>query len=104
MGRWIPGCSTPDPLDEPGESQGKGVNALFKTNVSFWDRWARSIAGAVLFFTGVLRLFGLSYDLGVIFAVIGLVLVLTGAFGYCPLYGICGFGGPRGGGSSREHS
>lgn len=57
-----------------------------KTNESSLDRVIRVIAGMallVLFFTNVI-----SGTLGIILAVIGGVLLITGAIGFCPLYAL----------------
>ena len=57
-----------------------------KTNESSPDRVIRVIAGIallVLFFTNVI-----SGTLGIVLAVIGGILLITGAIGFCPLYAL----------------
>ena len=57
-----------------------------KTNESNLDRVIRVIAGIallVLFFTNVI-----GGTLGIVLAVVGGVLILTGAVGFCPLYAL----------------
>ena len=59
---------------------------MFKVNQADWDRMLRVILGAVLLF---LSLGGtVTGALGVILFIIGVVLMLTGLVGYCPLYTI----------------
>jgi hypothetical protein len=55
-----------------------------KLNESNVDRIIRAVAGVVLLFLG----FGgaLSGGLAVVADVVGVVLLLTGAIGFCPLY------------------
>jgi uncharacterized membrane protein len=57
-----------------------------KTNESNLDRVIRVIAGIallVLFFTNVI-----GGTLGIVLAVVGGVLILTGVVGFCPLYAL----------------
>jgi hypothetical protein len=57
-----------------------------KTNESGIDRIIRVVLGIVLFvlyFTGVV-----SGVLGTIFIVLGIIALLTGAVGFCPLYAL----------------
>ena len=57
-----------------------------KTNESNLDRVIRVIVGIallVLFFTNII-----SGTMGIVLAVIGGVLIITGAIGFCPLYAI----------------
>jgi uncharacterized membrane protein len=57
-----------------------------KTNESNLDRVIRVIAGLallVLFFANVI-----GGTLGIVLAVIGGILVITGAVGFCPLYAL----------------
>lgn len=57
-----------------------------KTNESSLDRVIRVIAGLallVLFFANII-----SGTLGIVLAVIGGVLSITGAIGFCPLYAL----------------
>jgi hypothetical protein len=55
-----------------------------KLNESNADRIIRAVAGVVLLFLG----FGgaLSGTLAIVADVVGVVLLLTGAIGFCPLY------------------
>ena len=60
-----------------------------KTNESGLDRVIRVIAGIallVLFFANII-----SGTLGIVLAVIGGVLIVTGAVGFCPLYALLKF-------------
>ncbi len=57
-----------------------------KTNESGLDRIIRVIAGVALlalYFTQVI-----TGGLGIVAVVLGAVLVITGAVGFCPLYGL----------------
>jgi hypothetical protein len=57
-----------------------------KNNESGLDRIIRVIVGVVLlalYFTG-----SVTGGLGILFVVLGAVLLLTGAIGFCPLYAI----------------
>ena len=60
-----------------------------KTNESNIDRIIRAVAGVVLLYLG----FGgvLGGALGVLADVLGVVLLLTGAVGFCPLYAMIKF-------------
>ena len=49
-----------------------------KTNVGGFDKWARVVVGAVLI--------GWALTGGPLWAWIGLVPLVTGLFGFCPLY------------------
>jgi uncharacterized membrane protein HdeD (DUF308 family) len=54
-----------------------------KLNESNTDRIIRAVAGVVLLYLG----FGvLSGALAIVVDVVGVVLLLTGAIGFCPLY------------------
>ena len=60
-----------------------------KTNESGLDRVIRVIAGIallVLFFSNII-----SGTFGIVLAVIGGVLLVTGAVGFCPLYALLKF-------------
>jgi hypothetical protein len=63
--------------------------AQMKTNESNIDRIIRTVAGVVLLYLG----FGgvLGGALGVVADVLGVVLLLTGAVGFCPLYAMFKF-------------
>ena len=57
-----------------------------KTNESNLDRIIRVILGAVLFalyFTGTV-----TGGLGVVFIILGAILLITGVVGFCPLYAL----------------
>jgi hypothetical protein len=60
-----------------------------KLNESNVDRIIRAVAGVVLLYLG----FGgaLSGMLAIVSDVIGLVLLVTGAIGFCPLYAVLKF-------------
>jgi hypothetical protein len=62
------------------------LEALMKQNESNIDRIIRVVAGIGLLYLG----FGgmLSGALAIVSGVVGLVLLLTGAIGFCPLYAI----------------
>jgi hypothetical protein len=56
-----------------------------KLNESNTDRIIRAVAGVVLLYLG----FGvLSGALAIVADVLGVVLLLTGAIGFCPLYAV----------------
>ncbi len=60
------------------------MNNIFKVNEAGWDRAARIVLGLVLLalgFTGVIP--GAA---GTVVGVIGLIPLLTGLVGWCPLY------------------
>lgn len=58
-------------------------------NESNIDRIIRAVAGVVLLYLG----FGgvLAGGLGIVADVVGLVLLITGAIGFCPLYAMIKF-------------
>lgn len=60
-----------------------------RVNVSKIDRTLRVLAGLVLVLVGLLALGGTAR---IVASLIGLVLIVTGGSGYCPIYGICGRG------------
>jgi len=53
-------------------------------NEASWDRIARVVIGAVLLFLGFGSTIGGA--VGVIVGLVGVVLVVTGLVGFCPLY------------------
>jgi hypothetical protein len=57
-------------------------------NESTADRVIRLVAGVVLVALGVLGVHG---TWGIVLDVLGAVLLLTGAIGFCPLYRVFGF-------------
>jgi hypothetical protein len=57
---------------------------LFKVNEANWDRIARVVFGIILLF---LALGGtVTGTLGVVFDILGVILLGTGVVGFCPLY------------------
>jgi len=52
-------------------------------NVGGMDKIVRIVLGIIL---GVLGFFFMSGALGIVVGVVGLVLLVTGAVGWCPLY------------------
>jgi len=57
-------------------------------NEASWDRIARVIVGGVLIALGLGVVDG---GLGIFLAVFGLIPLLTGLVGWCPLYSVFGF-------------
>lgn len=57
-------------------------------NVSNVDRIIRLVAAVVFF--GVAFAVGITTILGIVLAVLGVVMVVTAAIGFCPLYRIFG--------------
>jgi hypothetical protein len=56
-----------------------------KKNEASWDQVVRIIVGAVLLYLG----FGVvSGGWGVVLVILGFVLLITGALGFCPIYWI----------------
>jgi DUF2892 family protein len=58
---------------------------MLRRNVGGIDRVVRLLVGAILFCGGVFLLIGKS-SLGAIFAVVGLLILLTGVVRFCALY------------------
>jgi hypothetical protein len=59
-----------------------------KKNEASWDQVVRIIVGAVLLYLG----FGVvSGGWGVVLVILGFVLLITGALGFCPIYWITKF-------------
>jgi hypothetical protein len=57
---------------------------MFKVNEANWDRIARVVLGIVLL---VLGLGGtVSCVLGIVLDIFGVILLVTGLVGFCPLY------------------
>ena len=52
-------------------------------NEAMWDRVARAIVGVVAIWLGFAQLGGAG---GVVLGIVGIVLVVTGAVGFCPIY------------------
>lgn len=62
---------------------------LMRLNEATWDRIARVIGGAALIGGG---LFAVTGGWGWALAAVGLVLVVTGIVGWCPIYASMRFG------------
>ena len=60
-----------------------------KTNEAAWDRIIRIGAGFVLGYLGLGGVIG--GTLGIIATILGAVLLVTGAIGWCPLYSLAKF-------------
>ena len=58
------------------------------TNESIMDRAIRGVAGAAAIVVAFVT--GLGSPLGIVLGVLGAVLVVTGALGFCPLYKVLG--------------
>ncbi len=65
------------------------MNNIFKVNEAGWDRAARVVAGIALLILG----FGgiVPGGWGITLGVIGLIPLLTGLVGWCPLYTLLKF-------------
>lgn len=57
-------------------------------NEAGWERGARIVVGVVLLVVGLAVMDGTG---GIVVAVVGLVPLLTGLVGWCPLYSVFGF-------------
>jgi uncharacterized membrane protein len=64
---------------------------MFTRNESPLDRGVRAIVGAALVLTSIAGL-GLTTPLGIVAVVVGAVLLVTAATGFCPLYRLLGIG------------
>ena len=60
---------------------------MVMANEASWDRIARVVIGVGLLALGLLAVNG---TLGIIMAVVGAILLVTGAIGWCPIYSILG--------------
>ena len=58
-----------------------------KTNEGTFDRIVRAVAGVALL---ALAIFVVQGGWGIALGVVGAVLLLTGAIGFCPLYALLG--------------
>ena len=56
-------------------------------NEAGWDRIARVVAGLALLVVGLSGLIAAPW--GRVIGVVGLIPLLTGLAGYCPIYGVC---------------
>jgi uncharacterized membrane protein len=72
----------------PDGSLGRGV-ASMKTNENGIDRIIRGIAGVALLAVGLVFVKG---TLGIVLAVVGAVLLVTGILGFCPIYALLHIG------------
>ncbi|HHJ06892.1 MAG TPA: DUF2892 domain-containing protein [Anaerolineae bacterium] len=55
-------------------------------NVGSTDRLIRIVLGLILAVVGFFHLFGVGGTLGFILGIVGLILLVTGALSWCPLY------------------
>ena len=60
---------------------------MFRMNEAGWDRALRVVLGVVLLYLGWGGV--VPGALGTVFKVFGFVPLITGIFGYCPIYGAC---------------
>ncbi len=61
-------------------------------NLALWDRWVRAIVGVVLFILGGWTWNGWQGTwYGILSLIVGIMLVLTAAIGWCPCYWVCKF-------------
>lgn len=61
---------------------------LYVKNIPRWERWMRGVAGVAMVACGLVGLAGL--PVGWLIAGAGVVTVLTGFFGYCPMCAVAG--------------
>jgi hypothetical protein len=59
-----------------------------KTNEAMWDRGIRVALGIVLVIVGFAAIGGVG---GIILGIVGVIALVTGAVGWCPLYAVLGF-------------
>ncbi len=57
---------------------------MFKVNEANWDRIVRVVLGAVLLLLGLGKV--VAGGLGIVVDIVGVILLLTGVVGICPLY------------------
>lgn len=57
-----------------------------KQNMAGWDRIARSVVGIVLLVLAILGIIPGGWGIAAI--IVGAILLLTGIFGWCPLYAL----------------
>jgi hypothetical protein len=62
---------------------------MFKINEANWDRIVRAVVGVLLLYVNWVGV--VSGGWGVVLMVIGIVLLLTGLVGFCPLYALLKF-------------
>lgn len=58
------------------------------TNEAAWDRALRILVGLILLYLGWAGVVG--GTLGVVFMILGFLLLVTGVVGYCPAYALFG--------------
>ncbi len=73
-------------MNESNTHQGEGI---MKSNESSWDRIARVVLGVALIVGGLTAVGGTG---GYIMAAVGLVPLVTGLIGWCPIYSILKIG------------
>jgi hypothetical protein len=66
----------------------KGVAMFYRKNLPAWERAARVLGGAAMVACGFLGLPGL--PIGYLIAGAGVVTVMTGFFGFCPMCAMAG--------------
>jgi hypothetical protein len=59
---------------------------MFKTNEANWDRILRVVVGILFLYLGLGNF--VAGSLGVVVDVVGVLLVLTGLAGFCPIYAL----------------
>ena len=58
-------------------------------NEAGWDRVVRVILGVILL--GLYFMGSVSGTVGIIALIVGIIMLATGLFGFCPLYKVVGF-------------
>ncbi len=58
-------------------------------NEASWDRVVRVILGVILL--GLYFMGSVSGTVGIIALIVGIIMLATGLFGFCPLYKVVGF-------------
>jgi Protein of unknown function (DUF2892) len=66
----------------------KGAMMFYRKNLPGWERAARVLGGAAMISCGFLGLRGL--PIGYLIAGAGVVIVMTGFFGFCPMCAMAG--------------
>lgn len=61
---------------------------IYVKNVPGWERWVRGLLGFVVLGTA-LALFGYSW-LGLGFGIVGIMALMTGLIGFCPICALAG--------------
>jgi hypothetical protein len=60
-----------------------------KVNEANWDRIVRAVLGIALLYLGLTG--AVAGTLGVVFDILGAILLITGVVGFCPLYALLKF-------------